>query len=361
MIQPTGIGPAGNLIVLRTSGDRSIHLRVGSIVRASVSDVRKDGSLMLKITDPEGGKPLTLKAISEIPIEKGQAILLQVNSASDVLSLRLLSGVRERPPLQIPQQLSALLNSARLDSEEVRQLALMLDSLPESIKNDIPGFGRLLKLLNMDIQDMRLLRAFVESSGVGLETRLRIAALGHSQGMQGILSLQENGDLKAVLLNLQKLLEKKDTAAELKRAGLSLQDVTALTGRFLRNIEFLQLTSRLNHIYFTFLPPNWKEMNDGEIIFRKDRGGRRGSWTCDINLDLKDSGRLRASITMSGMRFLVTFHVESDITASSIEKKRDFLLRRFSAAGFELAAVNIIRTKRVEFGKPGSGGISLKI
>jgi len=80
--------------------------------------------------------------------------------------------------------LMAQLSGARADNREFHQLFAMIKSLPQNIRTAIPEFQSIEKLM-VDITkvDGKVLKAFIETSGVAFETRLRIAVMNDPRSM----------------------------------------------------------------------------------------------------------------------------------------------------------------------------------
>ena len=250
-----------------------------------------------------------------------------------------------------------------MDSGEFQQVLNMLKTLPPAIKEALPEFVNLEKLLT-DISriDGKLLRAFVETSGIALETRLRIAALSDPGSLvQSLVALQSEGDLKALLLRLRQLLKDRPLMNTLRQSGLNVGDITEKVDRLLKYIEFLQLRSKIDDMFYTFLPALWDDVRHGELLFSNERKHSGEGYTCDINLDTESLGKLSASVTLLGTAFYVSFTVERQDIADIIASQKDILEKQFTSQGLNLKALNIRQRDTIAFGTPSRGGVHVRI
>lgn len=202
----------------------------------------------------------------------------------------------------------------------------------------------------------------LKQSGVAFETKLTIAVMKDpGQVLQSLLALQTEGDFKSLLLKLKKLMENRQVGEMLKQAGFKSADVSRTVERFLENIEFYQLSSKLNDMLYTFLPVTWDDLNDGELMFKKHKDGRTTSYACDINLDLESLGRISVSITVMDKQFFVTFCTNNEETERLIQSHKHILQDRFSSQGLQLKALNLSRKKEISFGHSQRTGVNVKI
>ncbi|RJQ51223.1 MAG: flagellar hook-length control protein FliK, partial [Nitrospiraceae bacterium] len=253
--------------------------------------------------------------------------------------------------------------AGRPGNPDFRALLNMLTSLPESIKHAIPEFEGLEKLMRDSGQlNGNVLRAFVETSGTAFETRLKVAVLKDLQSvLRNLIALQSEGDLKGALLRLKSLLKSQEVVQTLKQAGFRIPEISSRIEEFIRHIEFFQVTSKINDMFYTFLPVMWEGLKDSEFLFRRDKDGKDGSCTCDINLDLEKLGKLSVSVTVLEKAFFVSIFVEQPETAALISSGKKLLEERFASQGLMLKAVNINQKKGISFGQAQNKGVNLKI
>jgi len=270
-------------------------------------------------------------------------------------------AVQKNVPARFLDMLAQLSN-ARLSSSEFKLFLNMIRALPGSVRAAVPELKNLEALWDTQQLDGKLIKAFVEKSGIAFETRLTIAVLKDpGQVLQSLLALQTEGDFKSLLLKLKKLLGDRSVSAALRQSGFRGAELSKTVERFLDNIEFYQLTSKLNDMLYTFLPVLWDDLHDGELMFKKNRGPRKNSYTCDINLDLETLGRLSISITITDRQFFVTFFTDREETERLIHLHKHILQERFSSQGLQLKALNLSRKKEMSFGQSQLKAVNVKI
>jgi len=269
--------------------------------------------------------------------------------------------MQQNIPLRFLEMLSRLSDS-RLSNSEFKLFLNLIRSLPAGLKASLPDLKGLQTMWDTRQLDGKMIKAFVEKSGVAFETKLTIAVMKDpGQILQSLLALQSEGDLKSLLLQLKKILGERDVSSALKQAGYKGTELSHAVERILDNIEFHQLTSKLNDMLYTFLPIAWEGLNDGELMFRKNRGGKDNSYTCDINLDLESLGRISVSITIRDRQFLVSFYTDREETEELMRTHKHILEQRFAAQGLPLKALNLCRKRDMPFGQSQLKGVNVKI
>ncbi len=375
LLQHTNKQPAANsargLTTLMAAPDKPLTINPGTVVKAEVVDVTSKGNAVLRLIASDSSNNnipgATLKASLSIPVAKGQQIFLETIGGTSNIKMRIVEGfpnpseaTLQTVPIKLLNMFSQL-SDARLGNSEFKFLYNMLKSLPQSVKAEVPEFQNLEKLM-LDIKqlDGKVLKAFVESSGVAYETKMKVNILNDPGSMiQNLMALQAEGDLKALLLNLRKLLKDQSVVNTLKQAGFKMTELSNSIDNFIRNIEFFQFTSRLNDMFCTFLPVMWDELKDSEFIFKKDRRNRKGHYTCGINLNLESLGKLAISVTISDKVFYVSFHAEDPGIANLLRTQKHILEERFASQGLKLKAVNIDQ-KEIVFGESQRQDINVK-
>ena len=369
MINNPGIGNLKSLLTLIKPPEKGLSLKAGSIIKAQVIDVTDKGESVLRLASSGGETGAVIKAQSDIPLTKGQNIFLEIVGGKGNVTMRIAGSPGSTPealPQNVPVKLLdmlAKLSDMRACNKEFQELLNMLKSLPQNVKTAIPGMKNLhALLLDMKQIDGKLLKAFIENSGVAFETRLRIAALSDPGSLfQNLMTLQAEGDLKALLLRLRSMLKDRSIIHALKQSGISVSDVSGPVERFISNIEFYQVTSKLNDMLYTFLPLLWDDLKDGELLFKKHRQQNREAYTCDINLDIKSMGKLSVSVTIMDSCFFLTFVTEKQEVRDLIQSQKHLLEKRFASQGLPLKAINLNYKKNITFGRPQGQGINVKI
>ena len=271
------------------------------------------------------------------------------------------AGIQSNVPARFLDMLAQLSN-ARLSTSEFKLFLNMIRALPGSVRAALPELKNLQASWDTQQLDGKLIKAFVEKSGIAFETKLTIAVLKDpGQMLQSLLALQSEGDFKSLLLKLKKLLGDRSVSAALRQSGFKAAALSKTVERFLDNIEFYQLTSKLNDMLYTFLPIAWEGLHDGELMFRKNKGSRKNSYTCDINLDLETLGRLSVSITITDRQFFVTFFTDREETERLIHLHKHILQERFSSQGLQLKALNLSMKREIPFGQSHLKAVNVKI
>ncbi|RJQ24036.1 MAG: flagellar hook-length control protein FliK [Nitrospiraceae bacterium] len=366
MTNKIGTGDAGNIPPAAVSG-KGLPIRPGTVVRAEVMDVPEDGSAVLRIMS-SGGRETIIKAFTEVPLTKGQNIYLEVLGSGNNVRMHFIGDIKEpATPLQqnVPVRFLAMLaglSASRPGNPEFKELLNMLSSLPGNIKAAIPELEGLEKLLLGAKQiDGNILRAFIETSGVAFETRMKIAVLSDPGSvLRGLMALQTEGDLKGILLRLKGLLKGKDVVKTLRQAGVKASEMLEMIERFTRNIEFFQLTSKINDMFYTFLPLLWDGLKDSEFLFRRDKHEKRDAYVCDINLDLEKIGKLSVSVNVMEKAFYVAFFAERAEVAAFINSEKKLLEDRFASQGLALKGITVHHKKDIVFGRVQPRGVSIR-
>jgi exosome complex RNA-binding protein Csl4 len=235
-----GKGIDGNRLTVISLPEKGLPFKAGAVIRAQVLEVVGKGEAVLRMT-AGGGKEVNVKVHSDVSLAKGQNLVLEVAGGKTNVAMRILGSQGSAPeafqqnvPVKLLDML-AKLSDMRAGNSEFQQLVSMLRSLPPNVKNAIPGMKKLHTLLmNIKQIDGKVLKAFVENSGVAFETRLRVAALSDSGSVfQNLMALQAEGDLKAILLRLRSLLKDQNIIYALKQSGLTVSDVSGPVERFI--------------------------------------------------------------------------------------------------------------------------------
>lgn len=159
-----------------------------------------------------------------------------------------------------------------------------------------------------------------------------------------------NKDLKAGLLKLKELLSEKGGEAIRDQ---SVQGLTAsqresavkVVDGLLKDIETFQLLSKTTDSFYTFLPVQWDNLKDGEIAFKRGaRDAKGASYSCRMNLDLEDQGKLTITVLMYNKDFFVSFRADNPDLQTSIGSSVKELQESFWNKGLNLKGVNMLET-----------------
>lgn len=356
--------------LLKPSGT-VLSLKAGDLIKAEVLDVPELGKLTVRII-PVVGKSAVVTVQSKLHFVEGDMIHLKVAGGEAEVRLQFMgmektAGAR---PEKIAQDLPALmkgiltqLSDAKLMSREISMFRDLFRSIPEGLKSSHPEFLLLEKIMpEIERLTGALLKSSVEDSGVLFETKLRLASRDlpwQSTGSQQKVFSPEQ-DLKGLLFRVREALNDEKISGLLKQEGVNVADLRELSDKFLKNIEFFQLSSRMNDILYTYLPVLWHEMRDGELSFKRRETEGNSSHTCDINLDLEPSGKISASVTLHEGGFYISLRTDNPLTKTLIENGRHVLEKKFSDSGMRIIAMNVTEKDGISFGPDSRAGVNVK-
>jgi len=285
-------------------------------------------------------------------------------------------------PREIRMQLQDLLQAGlKITGEGIQaRLNSLTSQFPEGIKGH-PLIQAITNDLMVDIEDLPRIpiKVVLQNTGVVLEAKIRAIAERFQQtGPSGNPEAESGNqteeaitrgkdtashepgrplphdmpsikrDLKTGLLQLREFLTEQDRGGARTLSGhdlTSTQRQTALSNidGLLRDIETLQLLSKVTDSFYTFLPVNWRELRDGEISFKRGHGDAKGFlYSCRINLDLEQFGKLTIMVLMYNRGFLVSFAAESPVLQKTIADNADTLQESFNAQGLNIRAITVM-------------------
>lgn len=375
------------LITVTKPLGKPIPLNVGEIVKGEVMDLLPTGGVTLRI------KGSFITARTDIPLQKNTEVMLKVigtPSSPNELKLQFMgmaekeeaasssfkgealnrflrdfSGSAPRPPLSmekiegllkaLPSDITAIPKDIRFQLQNALQESLkatgqdiqtrldeLFKNLPAALK-DLEGLKGL--KLEVTVSIDKLLSGFSEDNlkellrdtGVALESKLKAVAELMQQAKSPPEAPLEN-DLKANLLRLKEVLGQTATGepAGMKKASAAVDGI-------LRDIEAFQLLSRTTQSFYTFLPVNWQELRDGEIAFKKNKGdGSEAAFSCRLNLDLEDHGKLMIMVLSHNNEIFVSFRPESEEFKSMLASNVNQLEEQFTEKGLNLKGVRVL-------------------
>ncbi|GAB4387909.1 MAG: hypothetical protein Kow0025_04180 [Thermodesulfovibrionales bacterium] len=406
----------GGFVTFVSPAGKAFSLKIGSVVTAEVMEVIDSGLVTLRITPPagrsEGMRGMVIRAHSEVPLAKGQGIVLEYTGGGRDVRMRFIGLERPGGPPPSgdasPQADRAPAAPAppahgRLGAAELRAILRMFQSVPGYLKAAYPDL-RAMERLMPHVSELggRGLRRLIEGSGVLLETKLRLAAqegraeaapsrlmeslkdpgtmealrqaLGEedmslllagrpsAQGRQDGVPIAE--DMKAALLRAAGTLRDAAASEALRAAGLKPSEMAEAADKFIRHIEHFQHASRATGDFHAFVPLLWEELKDGEFRFGKRSRQGREACACDITLDLETLGRLSVSVARYEGAFYVSFAAERAEARDLIASERAALMEGLEAQGLAVRAINVSR-EPASPGAPSQGpplwGIDLRI
>ncbi len=375
---------------LLIQGRAPLSLKIGEVLEGEVLNLPAGGTVSIRL------KNRVLTARTEVPLRQGERLLLRVEGTDREIRLRLLAGPEQGAEAVRRAVLEALrgLRGARLGTGgDLAALRSFLDRLPVPLRERLPEVAALRGFLPETVQGGTM-RGLVESSGVLFETKLRLLILRHSRadtpersgpdgpsreepgragaarkgikGEAGLLKREVSqavrGDLKGMLLRAKEALNDPGVTARLKGNDVRADELVRVIEKLLGKIEYHQLQSRLNETLQTFLPFLWRELKDGELVFRRASRDRcQGEFHCFINLDLEGTGRVSASLLMQSGRFHVRFTAENRAFLDFLKRGSGMLKEQLESAGLGLAGLTIRHEERMDFEPPSSEGLDIRI
>lgn len=372
--------------------------------------LQKDMSALFKVLDtPVSGKELKLQFIgyTEKPPEEtkqseqmGEALNRVLKDMTDTLSkngdkigpktienlLKALPSESSTLPKEIRAQLQDLLKASLKSTGQGIQSKLsdfLNTQLPESL-SDHPLVQNLKNVMvNIDKLMTTKLGNALQDTGVAFEAKLKSIAGMLSETAQKadagnpdtyILKAKDllagkvfnepglsqiKNDLKASLLQLKELLSEKGAAefskalgvnSDAQKDGLSVRNADRTIDGLLRDIETFQSLSKATDSFYTFLPVNWRELKEGNIAFKKGTGGEAGTpFTCRINLDLENHGKLNMLVLMHKEEFFVSFKSEDPAFQSTLNSNLDELKDSFREKGMYLKGAAVLALNDTSF------------
>lgn len=370
-----------------TSRGQNLSARLGESIVAHVTEVSPDGYVILNA----GGRYIT--AITEIPLAKGMTLELLIARQDPLHGVRLkLTGVLD----QTNAEDSPLSRDTAAVRTLIRDMMRSLsgesrDELPRLIPALLKGLTTVRNPLPDDLLgDVRnVLRSVLKSSGDGVSARLvrLCASLGEEMHVRGIAAesmrygappiedltgsavreaLVDSGTVLEAKLHRAALSARYDEPGkapwigqDVKAQLLRLRDsftevrgtafpsgrdtVALLAEQTIRDIEVFQVLSKATGAWCTFLPLVWRDLKEGEISLRAgpSENGER-VFTCRIDLDLSDAGRISVSLVMRGSDLFVTFVGGSPEFRRLVTDHRDDLERTLEDRGVTLKAMNLV-------------------
>ncbi len=386
----------GLITDIQPSGAVTINVKGSYITAKTQLMLEKDMTAMFKVIDtPASGKELKLQFVgykespeqtkqktADTPLGRAMEDLSQaLAKSSDKIAPKVIENVLKTLPQNssvlpkdIKQQIQALLQESLKSTGQNIQT-----KLSEFFKTQIPEstaqhpFVQNLKaelMLNMEKLFPTQVKSALQDTGVALESKLRVIAdkpdvsvvkeaLAEKTTLQrpSDLTTSIKGDLKAGLLKLQELLavqEKETTAKTSKMSEQTISEIKtaskAVEG-LLKDIETFQTLSKTTDSFYTFLPLDWKGLKEGEIAFKKGEEGQNGTpFSCRINLDLEDQGKLSTLILFHRDEFFVSFKTASPEFKNTLDKNSATLKDAFREKGMYLKGLTVLDFSDPSFG-----------
>ncbi len=326
--------------------------------------------------DPLAAGP-GLAALQGITHELEELLTAQGRQPADLMAaierlLKVLPEDSSKLPKDLRGQIFTLLQTClRTEGQTIPsrlQMALgdaLVQDLPEwlELKVSVPkGLAPVEDLPRLTLQTL------LKDTGVAFESKVRALAAVLPEAMPDVDEgegagplFQTSGDealvqtdLKASLLDLkQRILDSMerheadagpmvDSRVGEGTARTSPQSrVLELLDGLLRDIETFQALSKVTDSFYTFLPLVWDGLREGEIAFKRSRGGggERSSY-CMVQLDFEHMGRLKVLTLKQGEDFFVSFETDNEALKSMLRENIRELAERFAGGGLHLKAAD---------------------
>ena len=121
-------------------------------------------------------------------------------------------------------------------------------------------------------------------------------------------------------------------------------EIKHLTQKLTQQIEYYQLYSYLGDSFFTQLPFDWSEFEDGEIEFSHDK---KKNYTCHLNLTLKEYGEIKITLFFDETtQMSLGFRIEHEEFKEKVSAHLPTLRKNFKTAGIELTNISLLDAKK---------------
>ncbi|HHN63893.1 MAG TPA: flagellar hook-length control protein FliK [Nitrospirae bacterium] len=345
------------VFTLYPEGRPPVSLSSGEILRARVVSIKDRETLTLAL------KGSTIRAKSEVALNRGDSIIVKVESRGDQLRLKLL-GIDQQEALQTPSV--RFFSGPGMEKKtlgELLDLIGRLNKLPPVIKERLPEIEKIVGRFSLSPVSLKgdQLKDLTESSGVLLETRLKHILLGGPQG--GPAPEWIGRDMKVLLLQLLDRLNEGDTIKFIRQNSGSVSSIRKTLNELLQNIQYHQLESRINDAVQTYLPLIWPELRDGLLVFRrlKRPHPRDSALCCFIRLTLDRYGELVTSLLYQNGFIHVVFYSESALLLDSLERHNTLLKSAFDSAGLRLSTLRVSLEREMKKAFLRGEGVDIKV
>ncbi len=347
---------------LLVSAKNVLSLQVGEIVQAEVLTIT-DTAVAIRM------KNSILEARTDLPLKQGATLSLLVEETGQDIQLRLIQE-NEGGLASIKNVILSALNQLKdlkPAAEDMKVLSSLIETMPQAVKESLPDLSALEKIM-ISVEDLSgsVLKGAVQDSGVLFEAKLRLITLSEGQEdttLNQKLQTLANSDMKAALLSLREELGNSIVTKSLFQSGVRADALTAAVDNILKNIELLQLQSRLSDTLQVFVPFAWKDLKEGELIFRESERDKPGeeTYSCTVNLDLERAGKMSARMLLQSGKIYADVLTENEAFFQLLQDNAMLFRKQADAAGIKLAGFTIHRTSRIENKPPQAGGLNIRI
>ncbi|MBF0591019.1 MAG: flagellar hook-length control protein FliK [Nitrospirae bacterium] len=283
------------------------------------------------------------------------------------LKTSVMQEIRQAPEVALAKDtLHGVINVATLGLEELKRLRMDIRGALNTIIFKAEEGLYALQEVNKDIDLRQQLSAPLEKVEAALQLpiddKLRdsltfikqrlldiMQSYDPSKRVESRTSINFADDQKSLLFRLQDVLSEDRVSDILKYSVGRKDDISNIVERLIKNIEYFQTSSKANDMVYSFLPFSWQGLRDGELLFKKNKYSSKKTFTCDINLNLQQLGKLSISATLSDRVFFISFNAERPEVKELIVAHRDELQRRFADAGLSLKVINVAVKEKIDF------------
>lgn len=304
--------------------DDKINLKNGEIIRGTVVGKLPEGGTLLSAN----GRPFNVLASPDLP--EGSRHLFQVNLSGSKIELKLLDGA----VLKSDQPAAVMTSNAARET-----LTGILSELNTALEQ-----GGLGKLSAQAINNLRQIMSSIvysnprDHNGAWIKENIMASGLFWENKVVEFLSNEKNdpikkiikGDLKAILLALQKALLAEDNDSN---DALTMKVRQALN--LIEGNQMLNLSSLEEGLGWLFLVPGLQ--NDGfrkAEIFAKKGDGRAGI-SFSVLLDFTKLGRFEANVSMTGPKTSVRILTDDPEKAGIVNDNLHLLEKGLRALGMK--------------------------
>jgi flagellar hook-length control protein FliK len=399
VIKPTGkpiplnIGEIvqGEVMDLLPAGGVTLKIKDSFITARTDIQLQKNSEVMLKVLGtPASPNELRLQFLgpaekdqAALQAFKGEAVTRFLQEFSGAGSERLTSEKIEGLLKALPSDINSMPQEVRLQLKSILQESLkstgqniqsrldtLFSALPSALKSQ-PALQGLKLEMSVSIDNILSegLKGLLRDTGVALESKLKAIAellqqgpksaadgsvVGPASTGKGAATVDikqllpavdreslEN-DLKANLLRLKETLADQTVGVSQKDATI-LKNATTTVDSILKDIGTFQLLSKTTESFYTFLPVSWQHLKDGEIAFKQNKGdSAASSFSCRINLDLDNLGKLVIMVLFHNNEFFVSFRPENENFKSLLASHVEHLDELFKGKGLNLKSVRVV-------------------
>ncbi|WP_081853545.1 flagellar hook-length control protein FliK [Candidatus Magnetobacterium casense] len=283
------------------------------------------------------------------------------------LKTAVMQEIKQAPDVLLAKEtLHGVINVATLGLEELQGLKFDIRGALNTIVFKAEEGLYALQDVKSDIDLRQLLNAPLEKVELALQLpldgKLRDSLIYLKQRLLDIMQTHDPikqeqpktainfaDDQKALLFRLQDVLSEGRVADILKYSVGRKDDIPDIVERLIKHIEYFQVSSKANDMVYSFLPFSWQGLRDGEMLFKKNKYSSKKTFTCDINLNLRQLGKLSISATLSDRVFFISFHAERPETKDLIAIHKYELERRFEEVGLSLKVINVAVKEKIDF------------